>query len=321
MKLDADNQRYVFDAENRIKEFFNSANSTTNNPNATYEYDGEGKRVRKFVDGKETIFVYNAGGTLVAEYSTELNPTPKVSYLTSDHLGSPRIITDEAGIVVSRHDYLAFGDEVTEKLGNVGGRLASQGYGTPDDVRKQYTGYERDKESGLDYAQARYYNSNHGRFTSVDPLTASASIRNPQTFNRYSYVLNSPYKFTDPLGLLPQSSFGGGGGFCSAENASCDEGEELTTRSEEERRQQAEQAPTNEGIAANHEAGHAAQQQEAEEPPPAPEQNVETITDTETETLEDIPESAEKQIREIVSTVFGKGSQADNYLTTDSYDE
>ena len=26
-------------------------------------------------------------------------------------------------------------------------------------------------------------------------------MRNPQTFNRYSYALNSPYKFTDPLGL------------------------------------------------------------------------------------------------------------------------
>jgi hypothetical protein len=39
------------------------------------------------------------------------------------------------------------------------------------------------------------------RWTSVDPLTASATIRNPQTFNRYAYALNSPYKFTDPLGL------------------------------------------------------------------------------------------------------------------------
>ncbi|MBX3265738.1 MAG: hypothetical protein KF831_03450 [Acidobacteria bacterium] len=45
-----------------------------------------------------------------------------------------------------------------------------------------------------------YYNAVHVRFTSVDPLTASATIRNPQTFNRYTYVLNSPYKFTDPLG-------------------------------------------------------------------------------------------------------------------------
>ncbi|MCV5979119.1 hypothetical protein OFO29_42910, partial [Escherichia coli] len=37
-------------------------------------------------------------------------------------------------------------------------------------------------------------------------LTASVSIRNPQTFNRYAYVLNSPYKFTDPLGLISQST-------------------------------------------------------------------------------------------------------------------
>ncbi|MCV5480318.1 hypothetical protein OFN48_33745, partial [Escherichia coli] len=32
------------------------------------------------------------------------------------------------------------------------------------------------------------------------------SIRNPQTFNRYTYALNSPYKFTDPLGLISQST-------------------------------------------------------------------------------------------------------------------
>jgi hypothetical protein len=44
-------------------------------------------------------------------------------------------------------------------------------------------------------------------------LTASATIRNPQTFNRYAYALNSPYKFTDPLGLIP-SSTGACGGWC-----------------------------------------------------------------------------------------------------------
>lgn len=63
-------------------------------------------------------------------------------------------------------------------------------------------------------------------------LTASATIRNPQTFNRYAYPLNSPYKFTDPLGLLPTSwdtRYGGDSGFCSASNASCEEGEDITT--------------------------------------------------------------------------------------------
>lgn len=78
-------------------------------------------------------------------------------------------------------------------------------------MRKDYTGYEKDTESGLQFAQARYYNTMHGRFTSVDPLTASASIKNPQTFNRYSYVLNSPYKYVDPLGLIHTSTGAHGG--------------------------------------------------------------------------------------------------------------
>jgi RHS repeat-associated protein len=203
--LDAENKRFIYDAENRLKEFYKSDNQT-NTPSAKYFYDGNGKRVKKISETETTIFVYNGGGSLVAEYSTKMNPQPKTSYLTTDHLGSPRIVTDQTGKVVSRHDYLGFGEEVVEKLGNVGGRSQSLGYGAEDEIRKQYTGYERDEESGLDYAQARYYNSGHGRFTSVDPLTASANIKDLQTFNRYTYALNSPYKFTDPLGLIAVSA-------------------------------------------------------------------------------------------------------------------
>jgi len=103
--------------------------------------------------------------------------------------------------VTSRRDYTAFGEEsVTPE------RAAGLGYAGQSETRKGYTGYEKDNESGLEFAQARYYNATHGRFTSVDPLTASATIRNPQTFNRYTYVLNSPYKFTDPLGLIPETT-------------------------------------------------------------------------------------------------------------------
>ena len=123
------------------------------------------------------------------------------------------------------------------------------------------TSYERDKESGLDYAQARYYNSNHGRFTSVDPLTASASIRNPQTFNRYSYVLNSPYKFTDPLGLLPEGRRGSDGG-CSAEYSSCSDEMPDPWEGKEE---VPEQQETEEGVADNQNSASESPQQEAKE--------------------------------------------------------
>ena len=41
------------------------------------------------------------------------------------------------------------------------------------------------------------------RFTSADPLLASANPKNPQSLNRYSYSLNNPYKYTDSSGLSP----------------------------------------------------------------------------------------------------------------------
>ena len=43
-----------------------------------------------------------------------------------------------------------------------------------------------------------------GRFTSTDPLMASAQTAMPQSWNRYAYVLNNPLRFVDPSGLEPQ---------------------------------------------------------------------------------------------------------------------
>jgi RHS repeat-associated protein len=192
---DATGQRFGYDTENRQKEFFYATNNTST-PDGTYLYDGEGRRVKKVVGSDVTIFVYDASGQLVAEYSTQIETTdPKVSYLTTDHLGSPRIVTDENGAVISRKDFTAFGEAVTSSQ-----RVGGNGYAEPA-IRQDYTGYQRDGESGLEYAQARYYNARHGRFTSSDPLVGSGETKNPQTFNRYAYTINSPYKFTDPLGL------------------------------------------------------------------------------------------------------------------------
>src|SRR6185369_12965538 len=75
-------------------------------------------------------------------------------------------------------------------------------YGSGDGVRQHFTGYEADNETGLNFAQARYQSSIQGRFTSVDPLGASADSLNPQTFNRYSYVNNDPVNQIDRSGLM-----------------------------------------------------------------------------------------------------------------------
>jgi RHS repeat-associated protein len=63
----------------------------------------------------------------------------------------------------------------------------------------KFTGYERDTETGLDYAFARYYSSSLGRFLSTDPL--GGSIGSLQSHNAYAYVVNNPSNFVDPTGM------------------------------------------------------------------------------------------------------------------------
>ena len=83
-----------------------------------------------------------------------------------------------------------------------------------DGVRQQFTGKERDGETGLDYFGARYYSSSQGRFTSPDELQSTspefallgkghptrqalptADLTNPQSLNKYQYALNNPLRY------------------------------------------------------------------------------------------------------------------------------
>jgi RHS repeat-associated protein len=125
--------------------------------------------------------------------------TGQVNWIVSDHLGTPRMIADQSGSLANmkRHDYLPFGEEI----GLIGGRTGLKGF-MNDGTRQKFTGYERDWETGLDYAKARYDASAQGRFLSVDPLLSSADVASPQSFNRYSYVENNPLNFIDPTGMM-----------------------------------------------------------------------------------------------------------------------
>ncbi|RMG03209.1 MAG: RHS repeat-associated core domain-containing protein, partial [Acidobacteria bacterium] len=120
-----------------------------------------------------------------------------------DHLGSPRINTDANGNVTARHDYHPFGEEIGTLAvapGSPQPRTAALGYQS-DSVRQKFTGYERDNESSLDFAEARYYNFNHGRFTSTDPITMSFKRAiDPQRINLYAYSRNNPLRYIDPDG-------------------------------------------------------------------------------------------------------------------------
>jgi len=109
----------------------------------------------------------------------------RTEFVHADHLGSTRLITDEMGAVVSEFKYYPFGMEVVLAGGA--------------DVRMKFTGHERDGELRLDYMKARYCGPSLGRFLSVDPILGAAP--DPQTWNRYTYVLNRPILFVDPTGL------------------------------------------------------------------------------------------------------------------------
>jgi RHS repeat-associated protein len=74
---------------------------------------------------------------------------------------------------------------------------------------QEFTTYQRDGESGLDYAMARYYASRSGRFMTPDPGHIGAFPENPQSWNAYAYVGNDPVNRKDSTGLAWELCFDG----------------------------------------------------------------------------------------------------------------
>jgi RHS repeat-associated protein len=107
-----------------------------------------------------------------------------------DHLGTVRAISDTNGNLVNgtNYQYLPFGEEASAV--------------PPAGERLRFTGHERDTDSygiSLDYMHARFYNSRGGKFMSVDP-GRDWDMKQPQSWNLYSYVRNNPINARDPDG-------------------------------------------------------------------------------------------------------------------------
>jgi len=129
---------------------------------------------------------YYAGATRIAMRAQQAGAPDVVYYFHADHLGSASLTTDASGAKYGELRYKPYGE--TRYVWGV----------TPTDRR--FTG-QRSEEASLgslyDYG-ARFMSPVLGRFLSADTMVPSPG--NPQSLNRYSYVLGNPLKFVDPTG-------------------------------------------------------------------------------------------------------------------------
>ncbi|WP_459778406.1 RHS repeat domain-containing protein, partial [Photobacterium sp. R1] len=143
----------------------------------------------------------SAGGKLVAlnidkkitKNGTEASVDRQLRYFHSDALGSADLITDIWGNVVDRRNFDAWGIE-RDVVWESDQTFVQQALLT----NRGYTGHEQVDEFNLIHMNGRMYDATLGRFVSADSFIQAPN--NSQSFNRYSYVLNNPMKYTDPSG-------------------------------------------------------------------------------------------------------------------------
>jgi RHS repeat-associated protein len=157
-----------------------------------YIYSFDGKLLQTYdVLGNLLRDYIHMGGRLVAEY---VPATQQYFYYTQDQIGSTRVVTNDAGVVVYA--------EAHDPYGGIQQTWSGLFNPTP-----KFAGKERDEESLMDYFGARYYSSPNYRWTSVDPvLSKDMATMNPQLWNLYSFCANNPVSITDPNG---ESIYGG----------------------------------------------------------------------------------------------------------------
>jgi len=167
-----------------------------------YTYDPAGRRIEKKYDGTTVVKYLYDGDHCIAEYDGNNNLLRKylygpavdepISMIDVEHsnatyyyhfdgLGSVIGLTNASGTTAVLYEYSVYG------------QVAASDPNHPN--RFMFTGREFDKETGLYYYRARYYNPEIGRFLQTDPIGYGAGM------NLYAYCGNRPIVFADPSGL------------------------------------------------------------------------------------------------------------------------
>jgi hypothetical protein len=112
------------------------------------------------------------GLCLAAEYNgAGVTPACLTCYLSYDTVGSVRLVTDQNGNILARHDYLPYGEEIPN---GYAGRSGS--FGNVANVYQMFTGQERDPDGtvDVDFFNARHFAAVLGGFVQPDPMNAGA---------------------------------------------------------------------------------------------------------------------------------------------------
>jgi RHS repeat-associated protein len=190
-------QRLDYDVNNRLYRVINTNGVTT-----TFGYDANGARlwestgtnslqvwIGNIYEEKNGEILYHiyAGGRQVATF--DQTGTNVFQYYHPDNLASTSIQTDQTGNQIQNYGYSAFGQSRYTQSATV------------FKVSRRYTGQVLDDATGLYYYNFRYYDPQLARFTQPDDIIPDLS--NPQSYNRYTYCINNPLRFTDPSGHGP----------------------------------------------------------------------------------------------------------------------
>lgn len=121
---------------------------------------------------------------VLALTAIEATALDRVTYYHNDALGSPVAATDHNGNLLWRESYEPYGERLQYE-DNAANEL-------------WYTGKQEEREFGINYFGARWYDPTMGRFLAIDPV--GFNDENIQSFNRYAYANNNPYLYVDPDG-------------------------------------------------------------------------------------------------------------------------
>lgn len=161
--------------------------------------------LERTVNGETETFVYDNN-------VVSMNKGGSNFYYLHDELGSAMYLTGTDGLTVDTYAYDDFGRRIDPYTGKLQKKTnaKSHAYTKNGNIIQPFAfiGYQEDEVSELNYAQARYYDPQTGRFDEEDKIKGLTEV--PDTHNRYVYCLNSPISYGDLNGLFLQVLIGAG---------------------------------------------------------------------------------------------------------------